>query len=176
MIRTIQPNDFKKVDTLLHDAFTNTPHGYDGESELVTRIREDPTYDCDLEVVAVDDDDQIIGPGLLSQIIIENADHLKTIGLALAPLAVDPTYQRQGIGQQIIKELEKRAIAHGFSFISILGWPDYYQQFGYRPASKFNITASFDVPDDAYLIKALTQDDLDNISGTIHYLPAFGIE
>ncbi|MFB9769217.1 GNAT family N-acetyltransferase [Lactiplantibacillus modestisalitolerans] len=170
-IKTIQPADYDAVDQLVHAAFSQTEHGYDGEVELIHALRQDPAYQAYLEVVAFDPLQRPIGVGLLSPITIGDSP---ITGLALAPLAVDPAHQKQGVGRRIIQKLEQRARISGGAYISVLGWPDYYGQFGYRPASAFNVQAPWDdVPEDYYLLKPLTPSGLEGIHGTVGYLPAF---
>jgi len=50
-----------------------------------------------------------------------------------------------------------------------LGDHNYYTKFGYQTASKFNIRATFDVPDEAFMIKPLVVDRSKDVSGTIEY-------
>lgn len=168
-IRTIQKKDYPKIKQLIITAFSDSSLGYHDEAELVNAIRQDSSYNSELEVVAVDND-QIVGHGLLSQIYIGKNKQ----GLALAPLSVLPTFQNQSIGTQIITELEKRAVRAGYDFISIMGWPKYYAKFGYVSATKYGITAPFAVSADAYLIKAVRLHGLDQVHGQIRYLAAFG--
>ncbi len=173
-IKTIQPADYDAVDKLVKDAFTQTEHGYDGEVELIHALREDPAYQAYLEVVAFDRQQQPVGLGVLSPITISDGTKTTT-GLALAPLAVAPAHQKEGIGRRLTQKLEQRARISGATYVSILGWPDYYSKFGYRPASQFDIQAGFDVPDDAYMIKSLAPNGLDGVHGTVHYSKAFGL-
>jgi len=171
-IRTITPADYPAVDQLIRDAFINSEQGYHQESELVTSIRELPNYDSSLEVIALQNH-VIVGHGLLSGVNI--ITDIETIpGLVLAPIDVTPAAQRQGIGTQIMAELEERARQHHARYISILGQPDYYHRFDYVPAaSTYNIYPPYSVPDDFFMIKPLTPGALDNISGTIQYSDAF---
>ena len=55
----------------------------------------------------------------------------------------------------MLKELEKRAVQQDFPFISILGHPQYYSRFGYVSAEKYKVTAPFDVPAEAFMIRPL---------------------
>ncbi len=77
------------------------------------------------------------------------------------------------MGQHLLKELEKRAIRKEFSYISILGDPQYYSRFGYVPAEKYKVKAPFDVPAEAFLIRPLQPEALRNVSGCIKYAQAF---
>lgn len=170
-IRTIQINDFPDVAVLIREAFTPTDFGYGSEAELVKKIRLSKEYVPRLELVALEKE-QIVGYGLLSEVqIINNKQNLT--GLVLAPLAIDPNYQKQGIGKQLMYELEAWAKQLGYPFISILGHPTYYSQFGYLPAQNYQVTAPFEVPAEAFMLKVLTSDCLKNIRGTLQYSSAF---
>lgn len=173
ILKTVQPADYAAIDQFVKDAFTKTDHGYDGEVDLIHAIRQDPAYQPYLEVVA-HDHLQPVGMGLLSPITVSN-DTTTATGLALAPLAVAPAFQNQGVGRRLIEKLEQRARISGAAFVSILGWPAYYSQFDYQPAANFDIQAPFAVDSDAYLVKAPTPDGLKTIHGTIGYLDAFGL-
>lgn len=173
LIRTIRQEDYSAVADLIRTTFSKTANGYRNEAELVSKIRLDPSYHKKLEVVA-DDNNQIVGHGLLSKISIVNS-HQSFPGLCLAPLDVHPDVQKSGIGTAIINELENRAINQGYKFISVLGWPEYYPRFGYHKASNYGIKAPFPVPDETYMIKELVPNGLRGVSGTVKYLNAFNL-
>lgn len=168
-LRTAKPEDDGAIDALICIAFAGTDHGYDGEAELVTALQQDATFNPELAVVAIQDE-QVIGYGLLTEVTVASQ-----VGLCLAPLAVAPKHQKQGVGGQLIAALEQRAVAAGYGFISILGWPAYYTRFGYVPASQYDVQAPMLVPDEAFMIKAVTPGGLTGVRGTLQYLPAFGI-
>lgn len=54
--------------------------------------------------------------------------------LALAPLAVAPSHQRQGIGSALVRSALAEARERGWSAIFVLGHPDYYSRFGFDVA------------------------------------------
>jgi putative acetyltransferase len=55
-------------------------------------------------------------------------------GLHLAPLAVSPEFQRQGVGSELLRfALRQEAIKSRPLFV--LGAPAYYQKFGFAPCS-----------------------------------------
>lgn len=172
IIQTIQHKDFDKVDKLIRNAFTQSEHGYSNESELVEKIRKDKSYVPELELIALDDSKQIIGYGLLSEVSIVNSSQ-EFIGLVLAPLAVSPNAQGKGVGGTLLTILEHSATKLGYNYISILGHADYYPRFGYAPASKYQVKAPFNVPDEVFMIKPLTPTGLDTVQGTIKYSEAF---
>lgn len=76
-------------------------------------------YDSNLEIGAYHNN-QLIVMGLLSSGYIET-DSQTLDGLILAPVAVDPQYQNQGVGKQLILELEQRAANINAAFIHLVG-------------------------------------------------------
>ena len=51
---------------------------------------------------------------------------------ALAPVAVMPRFQNQGIGGALIEEGLAGAKSAGVDFVLVLGEPRYYERFGFR--------------------------------------------
>lgn len=170
-IRSIKETDYPAVRKLIIEAFTQSEHGYHDEADLVDKIRLDDAYDHELELVAIVAD-EIVGHGLLSEIKIINEQATHT-GLALAPLAVLPEKQKQGIGSEILTELEQHAIQKGYRCITILGDPEYYGRLSYTQAKNWNISFPFEVSDAYCLIKELQSNALQNVSGEVKYLAAF---
>lgn len=173
MIRTIRQSDYSNVSNLIRTTFANTVNGYRNEAELVDKIRDDPTYQKRLEVVA-ENGVHLIGHGLLSEIEVVDGAHTVT-GLVLAPLAVAPDSQRSGVGSLIMGELDNRAINLGYKFTIVTGWPDYYPRFGYRNASGYGIKSPTPVPDDVFMAKPLVDGGVDGVHGMVHYLQAFNM-
>ena len=51
----------------------------------------------------------------------------------LAPLAVDPAWQRQGIGSAIVRAGLRQLEDAGVSLVCVLGDPNYYGRLGFAP-------------------------------------------
>ncbi len=95
--------------------------------------------------------------------------------LTLAPCAVRPEFQRQGAGAAAIRAaLEAARARDGERLVTVLGHPEYYPRFGFTPASGFGIRVGFEVPDEAIMVLALTE-DRPLPTGTIRYPEAFGV-
>lgn len=124
-------------------------------------------------MIATDNTTNIIGHGLLSEVAIIDKDNNSYTGLVLAPLSVVTDFRGQGIGKKILNILETRAQELNYPFISILGSPNYYSKFHYVPASQYDIYSPYDVPNEAFMIKALITEGLAEISGVIKYSEAF---
>jgi putative acetyltransferase len=51
--------------------------------------------------------------------------------VALAPLAVYPEYQQQGLATRLVRDAHACLAANGEALSVVLGEPDYYGRFGY---------------------------------------------
>ena len=167
-IRQETASDHTAVHQLLVDAF-----GQEDEAKLVEILRNDPCFIPELSLVGLKDD-QIVGYILLSKImIIENNE--RSLSLALAPMAVDPGFQRNGIGGQLIREAHKKAIWMGFDSVIVLGHEHYYPRFGYKPADHWNIRCPYPVTKEVFMGKELISGSLNGISGEVKYAQAFSM-
>jgi putative acetyltransferase len=141
--------------------------GQTNEANLVKQIRKSSNFIPDLSIVAVEEG-KVLGHILFSPIVIEARE--QTIpALALAPLAVIPTRQREGIGSQLMQVGLSKCRELGHGIVVVLGHPDYYPRFGFHRASQFGVQAPFSVPDEAFMILALKPDALMGVSGTVRY-------
>ncbi|CVK21929.1 GNAT family N-acetyltransferase [Sporomusa sphaeroides] len=170
-IRQENEADFDRVYEVVQLAFHNAEHTDHDEHNLINRLRKSSAFIPKLSLVAVVDD-EVVGHILFTRVEIINANESHT-ALALAPVSVIPARQGNGIGGTLILEGHKIAKELGFTLVIVLGHPGYYPQFGYMPASKFGITAPFEVPDEAFMACELTLNGLFNVSGTVQYAKEF---
>jgi len=117
IIRAEAPRDYAAIRKVLIDAFGGTQ-----EADLVEALRSDGALA--LALVA-EIDGQVCGHVLMSRLASPSA------GIALAPLAVDPERQNQGIGSALVREAIELTRAHGARMIFVLGDPVYYERFGF---------------------------------------------
>jgi putative acetyltransferase len=66
--------------------------------------------------------------------------------LSLAPLAVLPQWQRQGIGSRLVQEGLRSAEQLRIDVIIVLGDPDYYQRFGFSAGLAANLQSLYSGP------------------------------
>ena len=161
-IRQETQADYDVVYSLIVNAFKRAKHRDGTEQDLVVRLRQSPAFISNLSLVA-EDEGQIVGYVLLTKIKIGDSTEL-----ALAPLAVSPEKQGQGIGGRLIQTAHRIAKQLGYHYSVLLGEPEYYQRFGYVPAHQFGIVAPFDVPDGYYMAYAL-QDNPKAVQGVVQY-------
>ncbi len=170
--RQEQPKDYLKTEALIEQSFRNEKMSDQQEHFLVQRIRSSNAFIPELSVVAVNQQDEIIGQILFSKIRIENKEQAIE-SLALAPVSVHPDYQKHGIGSMLVKKGLEKAKEAGYHSVIVLGHADYYPRFGFKPASLWGIEAPFDVPDEAFMALELEKNALKKVSGVVQYSEAF---
>lgn len=170
MIRQESQEDYKKTEELVKQAFLQAEFSDQKEHELVHRIRTCDAFIPELSLVAVDN--EIVGHIMLSKIKIVNDDRLVD-SLALAPVSVSPNHQKRGIGSLLITNTLRKAKELGYQSVIVLGHQDYYPKFGFKPASLWNISSPFEVPDEVFMAMELTKDALKNKQGVVQYSQAF---
>ena len=141
-IRPERSDDHDAVRALLRSAFE--PDG--GEAELVDALRAGGDHVPELCLVAVEDE-EVVGHLFFSRARLASGHDV----LALAPMAVAPERQRDGIGSRLVEDGLGRAAATAFPLVVVLGHPGYYPRFGFEPADAFGVRAPWDVPADAWM-------------------------
>lgn len=171
-IRQEQEADRPVIRGLIEKAFARVPESDHREQFLVERIRESDTFIPQLSLVAQTDDGSIVGYILLSEVKIVSETEVRT-SLALAPLAVLPSFQRRGIGGLLLEAAHRKAAALGYGTVLVLGHKEYYPRFGYRKAGDCGIDFPFDVPAELCMIAELTPHAADGLHGTVRYPEVF---
>lgn len=137
------------------------------EAHLVERLHRDGLVLVSL--VALDKDD-VVGHVLLSRLAVA-LDGRAIEAAALAPVAVRPERQRQGIGAALIRAALDRTRTLGIEAIFVLGHAEYYPRFGFSPA----LAAKFEAPfrGDTFMALALSPGALAGTRGFVRYPKAF---
>ena len=164
IIREESPNDRAAVREVNIRAF-----GQAVEADLVDALRENSAGL--LSLVAVKDG-QVVAHILFSPATI-GADDNTVEGMGLAPMAVLPDYQQQGIGSELVRAGIARLTSTACPFVIMRGHPHYYPRFGFEPASRRGIRSEWEVPDEAFMILVLDDELMRELSGVARYRPAF---
>ena len=143
--------------------------GQPAEADLVEALRAHGKVT--LSLVAADGD-RVVGHILFSPATIEpETENLSVTGLA--PMAVLPEFQKQGIGSLLVRAGLEECRKSNFDCVIVLGHPEYYPRFGFVPASKYQIKSEYDVRDEVFMIIELREGALRGRKGTALYQPEF---
>lgn len=140
----------------------------DEEANLVNALRKQASPIISL---VAEEHGNIVGHILFSPVTLVNKPEVKIIGLA--PMAVDPQRQNQGIGSKLVVAGLEACKNLGFVAAVVLGHANYYPRFGFVPASQFGIGCEYDVPDEVFMAMELEKGSLQGCSGKIQYHAAF---
>jgi putative acetyltransferase len=162
MIRPAKSSDHAAIRALVSDAF-----GQPDEADLVERLRADGDV---LVELAAEEEGAVIGHILYSRLaIIRPGETLAAA--ALAPVAVAPAHQRQGVGAALIRAGNAACAGQNLAAIIVLGHSHYYPRFGFSAEAAESLDAPFSGP--AFMALELAPDRLRG-GGRVIYAPAFG--
>ncbi|KMQ65464.1 GCN5 family acetyltransferase [Chryseobacterium angstadtii] len=173
-IRQEEEKDHQEVFQLTEQAFRDMEHSDHQEHFLVEKLRKSEAFIPELSLVAETKNGEIAGHILFTKLKIVNGSETFE-SLALAPVSVKPTFQNQGIGEQLILRGHAIAKALGFHSVILIGHENYYPKFGYEKTSNFGISFPFDIPEVNGMAVELTKDGLKNVKGMVEYPKEFGI-
>ncbi|PMH41184.1 GNAT family N-acetyltransferase [Vibrio sp. 10N.286.49.B3] len=163
LIRTEAPVDILAIDRLVKAAFDT-----EAEANLVMKLRENSQLT--LSLVACSDDGEVIGHVMFSPVTVEGQD-INWQGLA--PLSVKKEYRQQGVASKLIQEALIMLQDFSYPACVVLGDPDFYTRFGFKPASEYNLRCEWEVPSEAFLILGVDNYSLDEHQGLINYRSEF---
>ena len=164
IIRPEKPEDIAAIHHVVRHAFERA-----AEADLVDLLRRNGKAAISL---VAEDNGRVIGHVLFSPVVIETSEGERH-GIGLAPLAVWPERQNEGIGLMLVRQglIECRTARHPFAVV--LGHPEYYPRFGFVPASRFGIKSEFEVRDEVFMVLELQNNGLPSCAGIVKYQPEF---
>jgi putative acetyltransferase len=142
--------------------------GHDTEAELVRELLNDPSAKPFLSLLAFQDD-KAVGHILFTNARLTKTSNAVSISL-LAPLAIVPDYQRQGIGGQLIKRGLKILSESGIALVFVLGHPEYYPRHGFQVAGCLGFEPTYPISDkhkEAWMVQALRSDVIGSVCGKV---------
>ncbi len=166
----ITVRDEKREDVVTVHSLNAAAFGQPAEAGIVDALRIACPNIVSLVAVA---ENEIVGHIFFSPVTIHGAKG-DIRGMGLAPMAVAPEWQRQGIGSKLAETglalLRKKACP----FVIVLGHPEYYPHFGFVPASRYGITCQWEgVPDEAFMVAILDKAAMAGVSGVARYRDEF---
>ena len=143
--------------------------GQADESRIVDAVRR--AEHRAISLVALDGS-RIVGHILFTPVSIEsNESDVSAVGLG--PVAVLPELQRQGIGTTLVNAGLQACAREGCQVVVVVGHPEFYPRFGFRPASRNGLRSEYDVPDDVFMVAELEAGALGRCKGLVRYVSEF---
>jgi putative acetyltransferase len=162
IIRAEEPTDIPSIRAVHLAAFERHAEG-----RLVDTLRDANLVIASLVAV---DDGRIVGHALFSAAWIDSTTESLPIA-SLAPVAVLPNEQRNGIGTALVRAgIEMCRTAHHPAVI-VVGHPAYYPRFGFSATAVAHLSSPY--AGGAFMGLDLRSGFLAAASGTIRYPPAF---
>lgn len=167
IIRDERETDIAAIRALTEEAFAAVPQSRQTEAAVIDALR--AAGALTLSLVAVDDDDEIVGHVAISPVSIGDDAELGWYGGG--PLSVRPDRQGSGIGTALVRSAFERLRETGARGCVAVGDPDYYGRFGFSSGATSLVMP--EVPPENLLVLALG-DEVP--TGTLAFHPAFGAD
>ena len=162
-IRQEKPEDVAEVRRVNELAFEQP-----AEANLVDKLR-DACADA-LSLVAVDDG--VVGHILFTPVVAESGAR-RVSGMGLAPMAVAPDHQRQGIGSKLVQrglDMLRQRGCPSWSLLDIRRLP----AVRVRAASTRGLVSQWDgIPDAAFMVLILDANAMIGVTGVARYREEF---
>lgn len=163
-IRPETPADYGAIAGVNRAAF-----GGDTEARLIELLRDARQVVASL---VAEEDGRIVGHILFSGLRIETPNGV-IMAASLAPMAVVPERQRQGIGTALVRAGLDQCRKEFLPAVIVVGHPDYYPRFGFSAELARNLKSPYSRSGDAWMALELAPGVLKGVSGTVHYPEAF---
>lgn len=162
-IREATDPDLDDVLSVEKEAF-----GYDKEANLVKDLLNDPSARPLYSLLAFNDD-RAVGHVLFTSARLEGTQNDVSISL-LAPLAVIPDFQKRGVGGKLIEHGLQHLADSGVDLVFVLGHPDYYPRYGFKPAGIKGFDAPYPIPEEhanAWMVQELRPGMMGKVCGKV---------
>jgi putative acetyltransferase len=138
------------------------------EANLVDALRDGGYVEVSL---VAEVDGEIVGHILFSRLPIV-ANTATVDALSLAPMAVLPSHQRQGIGSRLVETALEACREKGHKIVVVLGHPEFYPRFGFSADLAQRLESPFG-GGEAWMAMELTPAALAGVEGRVEYPPPF---
>ena len=135
-IRQEQLADYDEVYDLVKASFSTSTD--DGEWDYLNDVRKKDTFIPELSLVAINDENKIVGQVVLYETNI-TTPHMIVTELVLSPICVHPHYFRRGIARAMMERAFVLAAELGYTAVFLCGNPDFYHKMGFVASYEFGI-------------------------------------
>jgi putative acetyltransferase len=163
----IRPESTADQDAIRH--VNRLAFGQDEEARLVDALRDGGYVRVSL---VAEQAGRVVGHILFSDLpIITEAGTVAA--LALAPMAVLPELQNQGIGSALVQKGLEACRQQGQRIVVVLGHAHFYPRFGFSPKLAAHLESPFS-GSESFMAMELVPGALDGVAGRVQYPLPFG--
>lgn len=174
VIRRETEADRRAVENLIRESFWNVYRPGCQEHYVIHRLRDDPAFVPELDLV-MEKDGELIGQNMFMRAHISADDGRKIPIMTMGPIGIAPQYKRQGYGKLLLDYSVERAAALGCGALCFEGNIQFYGKSGFTCASAFGIRYH-GLPEGAdasfFLCRELAEGYLNSVTG--EYAPPEG--
>ena len=138
IIRRETPDDYRAVENLVREAFWNGYRPGCREHYVIHRLRDDPAFVPELDLV-MERDGELIGQNMFMRAVIYADDGRRIPILTMGPIGIAPAWKRRGYGKRLLDESLARAAALGYGALCFEGNIGLYGKSGFTCAREFGI-------------------------------------
>ena len=138
VIRRETESDRRAVESLVRESFWNVYRPGCLEHYVLHRLRDDPAFVPELDLV-MEKDGLLIGQNMFMRAVIKANGGGKVPIMTMGPICIAPAFKRQGYGKMLLDESLARAAALGCGALCFEGNIDFYGKSGFTCAGDFGI-------------------------------------
>lgn len=142
----------------------------DAEANLVDALRDGGFVQVSL---VAELEHEIVGHILFSRVTIDTESGAID-ALSLAPMAVLPSHQRQGIGSKLVEAGLQACREKGHQIAVVLGHPEFYPRFEFSAELARPLKSPFG-GGEAWMAMELESGALEKVEGQVEYSPPFKV-
>ncbi|MBQ4092042.1 MAG: N-acetyltransferase [Firmicutes bacterium] len=166
-IRLERKEEQRTVETLVRESFWNVYRPGCLEHYVLHRLRKDPDFVPELNLV-MEQDGKIIGQVMFMKAVIRADDGRAIPIMTMGPICIAPTHQKQGCGKILLDCAMEKAAAMGCGALCFEGDIGFYGKCGFTYARDFGLRyhgLPEDADDSFFLCKELIPGYLRGIRG-----------
>jgi putative acetyltransferase len=169
IVRPQRPDDYEAARHIYAAAFARpeSPERVPLEVGIFEALWEAGDVIPELSFTALTEDGTAVGHVTASRATVATESVV-----AVGPIGVLPEHQGLGIGSALMEALLTAADAAEVPMIVLLGAPQYYSRFGFRPARELDVISPEPTWGDAFQARPLTA-YTPALAGRFEYAPAF---
>ncbi len=136
--RREEPKDHRQVENLIRESFWNVYRPGCLEHFVIHRLRDDPAFVPELDIV-MEKDGVIIGQNMFLSLIHISDDGRKIPIMTMGPICIAPELKRKGYGKMLLDYSLERAAEQGCGALCFEGNIGFYGLCGFTYARQFGI-------------------------------------